>query len=161
MSPYWDPAASGITIGWTGAHGREHFYRAILEGIAFEQLLMGEGVMRALDRQIEEYLVLGGGSRSDLWCQIFADITGIPIQRTAILDATCFGAAILAAAEVGWYPDILSAAKAMVRSGYGFKPDPASREIYDRLYTEVYRPLFPTLQPLIDRLTDLSRAFSL
>ena len=48
MTPYWDPAATGITIGWTGAHGREHFYRAILEGIAFEQRLMGDGTMNNL-----------------------------------------------------------------------------------------------------------------
>jgi xylulokinase len=156
MSPYWDPAASGITIGWTGSHGREHFYRAILEGIAFEQRLMGEEVMRALRRQIDEYLVLGGGSRSNLWCQILADVTGIPIQRTAVLDATCLGAGILAAAAMGWYRDSLAAARAMVRTGRRFEPKPEHRGIYDRLYTEVYRPLFPALKSLIDRLADIA-----
>jgi sugar (pentulose or hexulose) kinase len=155
MSPYWDPAASGITIGWTGAHGREHFYRAILEGVAFEQRLMGEGVMHALGRQIEEYVVLGGGSRSNLWCQILADVTGIPIQRTSILDATCLGAGILAAAAVGWHPDVLSAASVMVTEARRFMPNREYWDTYDRLYTEVYRPLFPTLQALIDRLADL------
>jgi sugar (pentulose or hexulose) kinase len=159
MSPYWDPAASGITIGWTGAHGRAHFYRAILEGVAFEQRLMGDGVMRTLGRPIEEYLALGGGSRSDLWCQILADITGIPIQRTAALDATCLGAGILATPAVGWYPDLAAAAKAMVKTERRFKPQPEYQGIYDRLYTEVYRPLFPTLKSLIDRLADLTNPF--
>jgi xylulokinase len=157
MSPYWDPAASGIAIGWTGAHGQGHFYRAILEGIAFEQRLMGEGVMRALDSRIEEYLVLGGGSRSDLWCQIFADVTGFPVRRTSTLEATCLGAAILAATSAGWYPDASSAASVMVKKARRFKPAPASQEIYDRLYAEVYRPLFPTVRQLIDRLAELSR----
>ena len=158
MSPYWDPAASGITIGWTGAHGREHFYRAILEGIAFEQRLMGEGVMRALGRRIEKYLVTGGGSSSDLWCQILADATGIPIQRTQVIDSTCLGAGILAASAMGWYPDLLAAATAMVNTGREFEPNAENQGIYERLYTEVYRPLFPTVKSLIDRLADLSRS---
>jgi xylulokinase len=156
MSPYWDPAASGITIGWTGAHGRQHFYRSILEGIAFEQRLMGEGLMKALGRRIEKYLVTGGGSSSDLWCRILADVTGIPMQRTQALDATCLGAGILAAAAMGWYTDLPAAARAMVVTEREFLPNPENQGTYDRLYTEVYRPLFPTLKSLIDRLADLS-----
>ena len=155
-SPYWDPAASGITIGWTGAHGRQHFYRAILEGVAFEQRLMSEQAMKALNRRIDTFLVLGGGSGSDLWCQILADVTGIALQRAAVIDATCLGAGILAASAVGWYPDCFSAARAMVRTGRRFTPNPQHQELYERLYTQVYRPLFPTLRTLIDRLTSLS-----
>lgn len=66
MTPYWDPLASGITIGWSGTHRREHFYRAILEGIAFEQRLLGEGIVAATGQPFSEYIALGGGSRSDL-----------------------------------------------------------------------------------------------
>ncbi len=47
LAPYWDAAATGIMIGWTGAHGREHFYRAILEGLAYEQRLIAEGMCQA------------------------------------------------------------------------------------------------------------------
>ena len=81
MNPYWDPKASGITIGWTGAHGREHFYRAILEGIAYEQRLVGDAMM-AVTGPFSEYVTMGGGSKSDLWCQIVADVTGIPVVRS-------------------------------------------------------------------------------
>jgi xylulokinase len=49
-TPYWDPAASGITVGWTTNHGKEHFYRALLEGVAFEQRLAGDGV-KAVTKQ--------------------------------------------------------------------------------------------------------------
>ena len=27
LNPYWDPAASGLVLGWRGHHGRQHFYR--------------------------------------------------------------------------------------------------------------------------------------
>jgi xylulokinase len=155
MTPYWDPAAAGITIGWTGTHGREHFYRAILEGVAFEQRLVGDAMMRATGQSFSEYIALGGGSRSDLWCQIVADVTGVPVARAATTEATGLGAGILAAAAVGWYPDVSSAADGMARTSERFEPDPETQAIYERLYSEVYQPLFPTLQPLIHRLSAL------
>ena len=156
LTPYWDPAASGITIGWTGAHGREHFYRAILEGIAFEQRLVGDAMMAATGQPFNEYVVLGGGSRSNLWCQILADVTGVPIARSATAEATCLGAGILAATAAGWYPDANQAADRMTGTGERFVPQPETQAIYDRLYREVYQPLFPTLQPLAHRLAELT-----
>ncbi len=156
MTPYWDPAASGVTIGWTGAHGRAHFYRAILEGIAFEQRLLGEGLAAATGQAIEEYVALGGGSRSDLWCQIVTDVTGVPVVRAATAEATCLGAAILATVAAKWYPDATSAASAMTGTAERFAPDAETHAIYDRIYGEVYRPLFPTLQPLLHRLADMT-----
>lgn len=157
MTPYWDPAAAGITIGWTGAHGREHFYRAILEGIAFEQRLVGDAMMQATGQPLSEYVALGGGSRSDLWCQIVADVTGVPLVRSATAEATCLGAGILAAAAAGWYPDATRAAEMMTGTGRRFVPQPESQAVYERLYAQVYRPLYPTLQPLVNRLSALAR----
>jgi len=156
-TPYWDPAASGITVGWTTSHGKEHFYRALLEGIAFEQRLAGDGVMTATKQPFREYITLGGGSQSKLWCQIMADVTGVPIVRSTTTEATCLGAGILAATAVGWYADTYQAAAAMTDTADRFTPTPESRQIYNRLYTEVYQKLFPTLQPLLNRLTKLTQ----
>ncbi|MEM4644076.1 MAG: FGGY-family carbohydrate kinase [Candidatus Methanomethylicaceae archaeon] len=156
MNPYWDQYASGIVVGWTGVHGREHFYRAIMEGIAFEQRLAGDGVMAALGRKFDEYVVMGGGSRSKLWNQIIADVTGIPIRRSTSTEATCLGAGILAAAAAGWYPSVASAAQAMTSTAEWFEPNSQMRDFYNQLYEDVYRHLFPTIQSLIDRLTQLT-----
>ncbi|MBN1814630.1 MAG: xylulose kinase, partial [Anaerolineae bacterium] len=102
------------------------------------------------------YVALGGGSRSDLWCQIVADVTGVPVVRAATAEATCLGASILAARAAKWYPDLTTAASAMTGTAGRFEPDPKTQAIYDRLYDQVYRPLFPTLQPLLHRLADLT-----
>lgn len=157
MNPYWDPAATGIVIGWTGAHGREHFYRAILEGIAFEQRLAGDAVMKATGVQLREYVTMGGGSKSPLWCQIMADVTHVPVVRAETAEATCLGAGILAATAAGWYPDIQTAASAMTRTGRRFDPHPDACAQYDKLYSDVYVHLFPAIQPYVDRLTELTR----
>lgn len=157
MNPYWDPAASGVVIGWTGIHGREHLYRAILEGIAYEQRLVGDAMMAAVGQRFSEYVTMGGGSRSRLWRQIIADVTGVPVVRSTTTEATCLGAGILAAAAVGWYPDIRTAADAMTATADRFTPDPDAHAHYDQLYHQVYQPLFPAIQPLVDRLTELSQ----
>jgi len=156
MTPYWDTEATGITVGWTGAHGRAHLYRAILEGIAYEQRLLGEGRDAATGDHVAEYIVTGGGSQSNLWCQILADITGIPITRSSTMEATCLGAGIVAAAGIHWYPDAWRAAAAMTSTAARFLPNPERRAVYDRIYREVYVSLFPSLRPLIHRLKELS-----
>jgi sugar (pentulose or hexulose) kinase len=156
LSPYWDPAATGITVGWTGAHGQAHFYRAILEGIAYEHRLAMDGISRATGEPIDEFILMGGGSRSDLWCQIVADVNGKPVARASSAGATSLGAGILAATAAGWYPDARDAAAAMTSTEETFTPDAATHAIYDRLYHEVYRGLFPAIQPYVDRLTALT-----
>lgn len=156
MPPYWDAAATGITIGWTGAHRREHFYRAILEGIAYEHRLAMDGVAKATNQPIDEYVLMGGGSKSSLWCQIVADINGAKVTRASTTEATNLGAGILAAAAVGWYSNIQAAADAMTTTERSFFPHEKTHNIYDRLYHDVYVGLFPALQKYVDRLTELT-----
>src|SRR5690606_13969359 len=71
MNPLWDDRASGLVAGFRGEHDPAHLYRALIEGIALEQRWHLEGVEQATT-QVNEVVVMGGGSKSDLWCQIFA-----------------------------------------------------------------------------------------
>ncbi len=157
LNPYWDAAASGIVVGWRGVHTRAHLYRAILEGIAFEQRLHTEGVEAALGQQVSSYIVMGGGAQSTLWCQIIADVTGKPVYRTAITEAAALGAAILAASGAGLFADVREAAQAMTRlEAEPFVPAEGRHAFYAQLYAEVYRALFPALQPYLQRLAALT-----
>ncbi len=157
LNPYWDAAASGIVVGWRGVHTRTHLYRAILEGIAFEQRLCTEGVEAALGLPVESYVAMGGGAQSARWLQIIADVTGKPVNRAAVTDAAALGAGILAATGAGLFPDVHTAAKAMTRiAPEPLTPDAARHTFYSRLYTDVYRPLFPAVQPYLQRLTALT-----
>jgi xylulokinase len=159
MNPYWDPLASGITVGWRGVHGRGHFYRAILEGIAFEQRLVGDAMMAASGQRFATYTAMGGGSRSPLWLQIMADVTGVPVVRSTTSEATCLGAGILAATGAGWYADAAAAAAAMTGGAARYDPAPEAQKIYDPLY-HVYQTLFPALQAALDRLAVLTHGLA-
>lgn len=157
MNPFWDAAASGIVVGWRGRHTPLHLYRAILEGIAFEQRLITQEVEKASGLEIQRYIAVGGGSRSATWCQIIANISGKTVFRAGTVEAAALGSAILAASAAGLYPDPRSAATAMTQlEGNGFKPDPICSAFYEELYQQVYCHLFPSLQPFLQRLTGLT-----
>jgi sugar (pentulose or hexulose) kinase len=157
LGPYWDPAASGMIIGWRGLHQLPHLYRAILEGVAFEQRLNTLEVEKALGQPIERYIAIGGGAQSNLWCQIIADITNKPVFRAVTADAAALGAGILAATAAGCYPDARQAAQEMTHIlPRPTEPDSSRHDFYNRLFEEVYRPLFPALQPYLDRLASLA-----
>jgi xylulokinase len=153
MNPYWDDDASGITVGWHGGHRPAHLYRATIEGIALEQRLHTSGVEQVAG-PISELVVMGGGSESDLFCQLLADVLAKPIVRARSAEATSLGAGVLAAVGAGLHPDLPSAVAAMTGTGARFTPGENSG-FYDRLYREAYAPLYPALRPALEALSRL------
>jgi sugar (pentulose or hexulose) kinase len=131
-------------------HQLPHLYRAILEGVAFEQRLNTLGVERALGQAVTRYIAIGGGAQSNLWCQIIADITNKPVFRATSIDAAALGAGILAATAAGCYGDARQAAQEMTHIlHHPIEPDASRLDFYNRLFEEVYQPLFPALQPYL------------
>ena len=155
MNPYWDDDASGITVGWHGGHGPAHLYRAAIEGIALEQHLHTSAV-EAASGPITELVVMGGGSRSDLWCRVLADVTEKRITRARTSEATALGAGVLAAVAANLHPSLRQAVSAMTATAQSFEPG-AHRSFYKRLFSEVYRELYPALQKPLSALARLRR----
>lgn len=157
MSPYWDASASGIVVGWRGFHRPVHLYRAILEGIAFEQYLSTTGVEAALGVKIGRFMVTGGGVKNKLWCRIVADVTGKSVIRADIQEAAALGAGILAASGVGLFQSVSEAARAMESTNFDIvEPDLQRHNYYNTIFHEVYQPLYPTLREILHRLDEFS-----
>ena len=96
---------------------------------------------------IAEVRCMGGAARSDLWLQIKADICGLPMVRMEEEETTTLGCALMSAVAVGDFADTGEAARAMVRLGRRFEPQPANRAVYDRQF-ELYLELYQTLKPV-------------
>lgn len=155
MNPYWDDDATGIVMGFRGDHGPAHMYRAILEGIAFEERLHSRAVETATGTPLRELVVMGGAAQSDLFCQILADVLERPIVRAGTHEATALGAAMLAAIGTAVHASADDAARVMTRVGATFTPGPAS-PAYARLFDEVYAGLFPEVRARMARLRELA-----
>jgi sugar (pentulose or hexulose) kinase len=110
MNPYWDMDARGAFIGLSSFHKRGHIYRSILEGIAFEQTLATRSVEKIVGAKVRDFVAVGGGAASEIWCRIFADISGKNVCLPENTEAPCLGAAICAAIGAGWYRTFREAA---------------------------------------------------
>lgn len=152
-TPHWDSQASGVLFGLRGRHKKAHVYRAVLEGLAFEQRLGTDGMEKGLGRPIERLFAMGGGSRSPLFCQIVADITGRPVTACKEVETTCLGAAMFASAATDG-GDIRAAAAAMSGEGATYEPDEKRSRFYDRLYNDVYKEIYPSVAPLYPALVN-------
>ncbi len=147
LTPYWDHAARGVMCGLTGAHTAAHIYRAVLEGVAFELRLCLEEATPALPEPIREFIAMGGGTRSELWSQIFADVLGAPVVIAGSDEATSLGTAILACAGVGLADSVPDAVTEMTSVGKRYEPRPETARRYDKLFL-IYRQLYPALKPV-------------
>jgi xylulokinase len=150
MNPYWDMNARGAFAGLSASHHRGHMYRSILEGIAFEQLFAIQLAENALGRKVQNLIAIGGGAASDLWCHIFADITGKNICIPRITEASALGAAIAAAVGACWYPSFAEAANAMTGIRKTIHPDWDNCRKYQELFP-TYKRLYSCLKRTADR----------
>lgn len=148
LTPYWDHTARGIIFGFMGIHTRAHVYRAVLEGLTFELRLCLSRAEDVTAHHLDTFIAMGGGSRSELWCQLLADILKRPVIISAEQETTCLGAGMLAAAGVEHFASIREAAQKMSSFGRTFYPDPSLADVYDERF-ELYRQLYPLTQSLL------------
>jgi len=160
MSPYWNSSARGVFIGLSGAHGRGHLYRALMEGLALEQHLSTRAAEEELGQTVERYIGIGGGAASAIWRQIFADVTGKTIERSDTIEASSLGAGMCAAVGIGWYDSFSDAARAMAgRIIAVSEPDPERHAAYRSLFA-LYKRIYPQVEPLFADLDMLAKAHS-
>jgi ribulokinase len=146
-TPHTDPEARGVMWGLSLRHGEGHVFRAIMEGICYgtETILR---TMRENDFEPTEGVVCGGPTKSELWMQMHADVSNLPISFTKVPEAPALGSAILGAVGAGMYPDVHEAASNMVHAEGGIEPDPARHEEY-RFYVDKYAETYPRMKELM------------
>ncbi|BCH18453.1 xylulokinase [Mesorhizobium sp. L-2-11] len=118
MSPYWDGAARGVIVGLSLDHEPKHLFRAVLEGIAFEQAIASEAMeTKAAETQAggkpAAMIAAGGGTNCALLMRIMASVLERPLSVSPVNEAAALGAAMLAASAIGWFASPDMAAEAM------------------------------------------------
>jgi sugar (pentulose or hexulose) kinase len=140
-APFLKTTARAQFVGLSPDHTRANVVRAVYEGVALAMRDCFEYIPAESDR----VLMSGGGTRSELWCQMFSDCLDTPVS---IPEGTEFGAkgvALLAAVAVGEFPDIETAVEETTTVERTYRPDPEAAETYDvwyDVYREVYEAMF-------------------
>ena len=151
LEPYWGsplehPEVKGAVVGFSDYTTKAHFYKAIIEGIAYELRLAKENFEKALGHPFQAIRISGGGARSDEICQIYADLFGVRVERVQTIETSSLGAAMGGFLSLGVYASAKEAAKAMVRVTKTFEPNPENTKVYDELFEKAYKHLYPRLK---------------
>lgn len=137
-----DPEMRGLWVGFTWTHSRVHFYRSILESIAYEHACSLKVVRDNYPNiTFNQVRVLGGGATSSLWNQIKADILGLPYYRLNRDDFATLGAAIIGGKAIGLFKDMQAVSKRFSQVHDTVKSRPETHEYYKN-YLEVYVRLY-------------------
>jgi xylulokinase len=132
----------------------------VLEGLAFEQRLETEAMEEGLGQPVERFFAMGGGSRSPLFCQMIADVTGRRVTSCREVETTCLGAGILAVAATDDSVAIRDAAASMSGEGNTYEPNEGRAAFYDRIYNDVYKEIYPRLSTLFPAFAEALEAGS-
>ena len=123
----------GIMIGFDGRHKRAHIYRSILEAIAMTMKKHIDDMCNEVGTTLDKTIITGGGSNSDTFMQILADVLDMPVVRNEIGGAAGLGSAICAAVACGVYDSFESAVAGMVRIKDTFTPIPENTAVYEKM----------------------------
>ncbi len=144
-TPHPDPKARGAFVGLTTSHDLRHLTRAVLEGVAF-------GLRDGLDLMVlsgvpgpEAIRASGGGTRSELWRQILADVLEARIDTMVTEEGAAYGAALLASVGAGHHDSVDEAVAETVKVEPGAEPG-ANAAIYREEHRR-YQQLYPALRP--------------
>lgn len=149
-TPHPDPLARGAFVGLTLRHDLRHMTRAVLEGVAFG---LADGLDLMIGAGLEppaEIRASGGGTRSEAWRQILADVLETRIATVATEEGAAYGAAVLAGVGAGWFPSVDAACETLVVRQSAAEPSDHAREY--RESHDRYRELYPALRPTFERL---------
>lgn len=136
--------------GIAGWHTRAHILRALFEGVVFEHRRHIER-LRGAAATFDEAVLSGGGSRSAVWPQIFADVLGVPVTVARSQETGALGAAIAAATATGLFPNFAAGAAAMTAPARHYTPNIALRPIYDQRY-DLYRTINDAMTPVWNKI---------
>jgi len=144
---------SYINLSWM--HKTAHLYRAIMEGISYEYSIYAD-IIRELVPSLafEQVIGVGGGSKSQVFNQIKADVLGVPISTIALSDTASLACCAIAGYGVGLYGSPTDLVKKTMRIKSTVQPDQSHHELY-RPFTQAYAKSLYSLHNLYDNLQAL------
>ena len=145
QAPVPNENARGVFFGMGLDTDRACFIRAIFEGIAYE-LKESLEMMKLSPLQI---VSMGGGSKSDVWNQIKADVLGVSVAMPHTGEAASLGAAVLGGIACGIFPNISTPVKKL-QTKEAYLPDRNLADTYTKGYA-TYKSMYNSFLPLFDR----------
>ncbi|MGZ3750004.1 MAG: gluconokinase [Mucilaginibacter sp.] len=150
-APIWDSESCGTFFGIKLQHTQANFSRAVLEGICYAMKDVLDAVQQNAE-PITQINVSGGFTKSEIWVQTLADITGKNLVIVQTDDASAVGAAFMALKSIGSISEYPSSNFTDLKV---FKPNQQNVEVYSKSFT-IYKQLYADLKETMHRFYDLN-----
>jgi gluconokinase len=150
-APIWDANARGVYFGINIKHERQHFIRAVIEGIIYEIYSIGKILEQY--SSFDSLSINGSFASIPLCAQLIADIFNKPVSISQHNYSVGLGAYLLSATEMGIYDSIDKAAKSIVLQDQYF-PNKNLNGIYMKHY-EIFEKLSVKLKPDFENVVGL------
>lgn len=119
------------------SHDCYHMAKAVMEGVVFQTLWMMEAFRT---KPSEDGIILAGGaSKSTVWSQLLADISGLPVRIPEVADLACVGAAVMAGTGCGVFPDSETGCRRLAVNERRVLPHPDNTKMYAPLFASYKR----------------------
>ncbi len=149
-SPINDPDVRGGFYNLSLEHTRNEILRSVYEGVAYN-IKWALIYIEKLVGKSDEIKCIGGGAKSDIWCQILADILERKIIQTDLPDlAAAKGSAIISMVALGIIKNF-SEATQLIKVRKTFTPNTANEKVYNKLFNE-YRNIYKKNKEMFKKL---------
>ncbi len=134
-SPVEDRTVRASIFNLSLENTREDIIRAFMEGVALNTRWLLKPTEAFLGRKLAALNFVGGGAKSEVWCQIFADVLNLPIRQVKDpIQVNARGAAFIAA--VGLKTLTFADIPRKIEVSATYQPTPAHQAVYDKTYRE-------------------------
>ncbi len=133
---YGSNAGLGVRSGFYGLqaiHTQAHLLQAVYEGVIFSLMTHLERILKRFPTT-EKLRITGGPTRSKVWMQILADLSGLSLEIPLVSETGCLGAALTAMVGGGVYDDFNTAQQQLEHDVLQITPDWSVHKKYQEKY---------------------------
>ena len=152
-TPWWDSLSKGAFVGLSLASTKKQMADAVMEGVTFN-LNVSLEALEKLGLEKKRFAVIGGGSKSEKWNQLKADILKRKVVSMIYKEGGSLGAFVLAGYGVGLFDDMAKIDKERAKIEQEYCPQKQKNYLYNKKY-EIFKEIYPALRDTNHKISDL------
>ncbi len=135
LAPHEAPHMRGGILNLSHKSNRTHITRAVFEGMSYNWRWLIQSAEKVFHCKFKSLRLTGGGALSEIWCQIMADVLGIPMHQQADPRmSNVLGAAFLAFNRLGLIS--LEEIPARIPFNRTYEPRPETAALYEHMFQQ-------------------------
>jgi xylulokinase len=157
-TPWWDSLSKGAFIGLSLASNKKQMIDAVMEGVTFS-LDISMKALEKLGLEKKRFAVIGGGSKSEKWNQLKADILNRKVISMIYKEGGALGASILAGYGIGLFKSMESKSKELAKVEKDYLPNKNKVSQYNQKF-DIFKEIYPALKDINHKISELDYSSS-